>query len=87
MSENIENEANNSSWLSTTNKTISSTVSIHYWKPCSFDTELAHNSQASGFVVDTERGLILTNRHVAGPGPFRGYCQFKGYDEVCVAML
>ena len=28
-----------------------------------------HRAQATGFVVDAERGLILTNRHVVTPGP------------------
>ena len=34
----------------------------------SFDTELASSSYATGFVVDKQRGLILTNRHVVTPG-------------------
>lgn len=29
----------------------------------SFDTEVASSGYATGFVVDAERGLILTNRH------------------------
>lgn len=33
-----------------------------------FDTESAKSSYATGFVVDKEKGLILTNRHVATPG-------------------
>lgn len=34
-----------------------------------FDTESPGNGSATGFVVDAERGIILTNRHVVGPGP------------------
>jgi S1-C subfamily serine protease len=33
-----------------------------------FDTEWNMSSQATGFVVDAKRGLILTNRHVVTPG-------------------
>lgn len=33
-----------------------------------FDTEQAGASYATGFVVDKERGIILTNRHVVKPG-------------------
>ena len=35
---------------------------------CSFDTDAAGSSYATGFVVDRQRGLILTNRHVVTPG-------------------
>jgi S1-C subfamily serine protease len=35
----------------------------------SFDTENAGSSYATGFVVDSKRGIILTNRHVVTPGP------------------
>lgn len=34
----------------------------------SFDTEGSSTSYATGFVVDLQRGLILTNRHVITPG-------------------
>ena len=34
----------------------------------SADTESAGSSYASGFIVDAQRGLILTNRHVVTPG-------------------
>jgi S1-C subfamily serine protease len=36
-----------------------------------FDTEAASSSYATGFVVDAERGIILTNRHVITPGERR----------------
>ncbi|KAI9328060.1 hypothetical protein BDR26DRAFT_825982 [Obelidium mucronatum] len=34
-----------------------------------FDTDSQKSSQASGFVVDKKRGIILSNRHVVHPGP------------------
>ena len=34
----------------------------------SVDTEVSGSSYATGFIVDAERGLILTNRHVVTPG-------------------
>ncbi|QGA14903.1 hypothetical protein EYB26_002559 [Talaromyces marneffei] len=37
--------------------------------------------QATGFVVDAERGYILTNRHVVCAGPFWGYCIFDNHEE------
>jgi len=40
------------------------------------------SSEATGFVVDAERGYILTNRHVVCSGPFWGYCIFDNHEEV-----
>src|SRR5690606_6143690 len=46
------------------------------------DTERNTSSQATGFVVDAERGLILTNRHVVTPGPVRARAIFLNQEEV-----
>ena len=40
------------------------------------------SSQATGFVVDAQRGLILTNRHVVTPGPVRAQAVFLNQEEV-----
>jgi hypothetical protein len=69
-------------WQATIEKVIKSVVSIHFCQTCSFDTDLSTSSQATGFVVDAERGYILTNRHVVGSGPFWGYCVFDNHEEV-----
>ncbi|RMZ75322.1 hypothetical protein DV737_g5361, partial [Chaetothyriales sp. CBS 132003] len=50
-------------WQATIERVIKSVVSIHFCQTCSFDTDLSTSSQATGFVVDAERGYILTNRH------------------------
>ncbi|KAJ2853431.1 hypothetical protein J3B02_003146 [Coemansia erecta] len=34
-----------------------------------FDTESPGCGHATGFVVDAEQGIVLSNRHVMGPGP------------------
>ena len=68
-------------WQATIEKVIKSVVSIHFCQTCSFDTDLSFASQATGFVVDAERGYILTNRHVACSGPFWGYCIFDNHEE------
>ncbi len=47
-----------------------------------FDTEWNESSQATGFVVDARRGLILTNRHVVTPGPVRAEALFVNQEEV-----
>ena len=69
-------------WQRTIEGVIKSVVSIHFCQTCSFDTDLSTSSQATGFVVDAERGYILTNRHVVCAGPFWGYCVFDNHEEV-----
>ncbi|XWW94481.1 hypothetical protein V2A60_002424 [Cordyceps javanica] len=51
-------------------------VVIKFSHTLPFDGDCAETSEATGFVVDAKRGYILTNRHVAGPGPFWGLCIF-----------
>ncbi len=50
----------------------------------SFDTETASFSVATGFVVDAERGIILTNRHVVHSGPVTADAIFLNHEEVRV---
>ena len=69
-------------WQATIEKVVKSVVSIHFCQTCSFDTDLSMSSQATGFVVDAERGYIMTNRHVVCSGPFWGYCIFDNHEEV-----
>ncbi|ROT40717.1 PDZ domain-containing protein [Sodiomyces alkalinus F11] len=69
-------------WQRTIEKVISNVVSIRFCQTCSFDTDPALTSEATGFVVDAERGYILTNRHVVGSGPFWGFVVFDNHEEV-----
>lgn len=74
-------------WEDTLKSVLESTVSIKYYFPFAFDTAPAKYSEATGFVVDAKKGYILTNRHVAGPGPFKGYCIFYNHEECDVYPL
>ena len=69
-------------WQRTIEKVVRNVVSIRFCQTCSFDTDEAITSEATGFVVDAERGYILTNRHVVCAGPFWGYCVFDNHEEV-----
>lgn len=69
-------------WQATIENVVRNVVSIHFCQTCAFDTDPAASSEATGFVVDAERGYILTNRHVVGAGPFWGYCIFDNHEEV-----
>lgn len=74
--------ADTAEWQATIEQVVKNVVSIHFCQTCSFDTDPAISSEATGFVVDAERGYILTNRHVVGAGPFWGYCIFDNHEEV-----
>jgi len=69
-------------WRATLERIASGVVSIKVDSTRAFDTEWNQSSQATGFVVDAERGLILTNRHVVTPGPVRAEALFLNQEEV-----
>jgi len=69
-------------WNNTLDRISSGVVSIRVDSTRAFDTEWNSSSQATGFVVDAERGLILTNRHVVTPGPVVAEAVFRNNEEV-----
>lgn len=75
-------QAQEPNWNSTLERISTGVVSIRVDSTRSFDTERNQSSQATGFVVDAERGLILTNRHVVTPGPVRAQAIFLNQEEV-----
>ncbi len=58
-------------WSAMIERATPAIVSIDIVSTRAFDTERAAHSYATGFIVDAERGIILTNRHVVEPGPVR----------------
>src|SRR5471032_1074035 len=69
-------------WARTLERIASSVVTIEIDQTRSFDTERNVSAQATGFVIDAERGLILTNRHVVTPGPVIATATFLNHEEV-----
>ena len=69
-------------WRATLERIATGVVSIKVDSTRAFDTEWNQSGQATGFVVDAERGLILTNRHVVTPGPVRAEALFLNQEEV-----
>jgi S1-C subfamily serine protease len=69
-------------WSRTLERIAPSVVSIKIDQVRAFDTELNASAQATGFIVDAERGLILTNRHVVTPGPVTAEAIFLNREEV-----
>ena len=72
----------NPDWAETLERIAGSVVSIDVDSTRAFDTEWNTTAQATGFVVDAERGLILTNRHVVTPGPVIAEATFLNREEV-----
>ncbi|MBV8743295.1 MAG: trypsin-like peptidase domain-containing protein [Sinobacteraceae bacterium] len=82
MAQNAAAIEENPDWAVTLERIASSVVSIDVDATRAFDTEWNTTAQATGFVVDAERGLILTNRHVVTPGPVSSEATFLNREEV-----
>lgn len=80
----LKEGSDKSLWQKTITSVVKAVVSIQFTHVANFDTETAVVSEATGFVVDNKAGLILTNRHVVGPGPFCGYAVFDNHEEAVV---
>jgi S1-C subfamily serine protease len=75
-------EGESAAWRATLARVAESVVAIEIDQTRAFDTEWNTSSQATGFVVDADRGLILTNRHVVTPGPVTAEATFLNREEV-----
>ena len=69
-------------WATTLEQVVPAVVSLQVAVPRNFDTEGASSVQGTGFVVDAERGLLLTNRHLVHPGPVVAEAIFQNHEEV-----
>jgi len=69
-------------WPRTLERISTGVVTIQVDATRAFDTEWNSTAQATGFVVDAERGLILTNRHVVTSGPVTAQAVFLDREEV-----
>jgi len=69
-------------WQKVINKATNSIVTIRVDAVRAFDTSRNSSSQATGFVVDAKRGIILTNRHVVQPGPVIAVGLFSNREEI-----
>ena len=69
-------------WARTLERIAAGVVAIQVDETRAFDTDWNASAQATGFVVDAKRGLILTNRHVVTPGPVTAQAVFVNREEV-----
>ena len=79
--------ANNDSWSHAVDLATRAVVSISVDHPRAFDENWNQSTQATGFVVDADRGIVLTNRHVIGPGPSVAYATFNTKEQVTLQPL
>ena len=75
------------SWEAVIEKIAPAVVVLRVTTCRSFDTNRAASSYATGFVVDCQLGLILTNRHVITPGPVVADATFMNNEEVPVTCV
>ncbi|MEN0066692.1 MAG: trypsin-like peptidase domain-containing protein [Myxococcota bacterium] len=69
-------------WKRSIDKVTNAVVAIEMDRPRAFDGRGSSTSQATGFVIDSKKGLILTNRHVVSPGPSTARARFLNKEEV-----
>ncbi len=81
--------AQNSSaeWSAVIADTVPSVVSLQVSYVRDFVETSQGVSSATGFVVDAERGIILTNRHVVGSGPISMTATFQNLERIDVVPL
>ncbi|TVQ86760.1 MAG: PDZ domain-containing protein [Deltaproteobacteria bacterium] len=69
-------------WESTVERVSRAVVALRVRGTRDFDTERARGSTGTGFVIDREAGLILTNRHMVHTGPVVAEAVFLNHEEV-----
>ena len=69
-------------WNTTIDRVLDSVVILKWDQTRAFGGDGQTSPQATGFVVDAERGLLLTNRHVVGTGPQVARGIFHDQEEV-----
>ena len=79
--------ATDDQWASTVARTAESVVSLQLSQLRTFDDSAQGGSGGTGFVVDAERGIILTNRHIVGSGPVRFSATFQNQERVDAVPL
>jgi S1-C subfamily serine protease len=74
-------------WNKTVKTVSSGIVSIQMDVPVSFDGKWNSSTYATGFVVDADKGIILTNRHVVTPGPVTAKAILINNEEIDLTPL
>lgn len=84
---NAQAQDNEAAWRKTLEEIRPSVVSLRVNKTRPFDTESNTLLDGTGFVVDAQRGIILTNRHIVSTGPVKGEALFANQEEIELERL
>ncbi|MBW2371670.1 MAG: trypsin-like peptidase domain-containing protein [Deltaproteobacteria bacterium] len=79
--------ASSAAWERVLERVVPAVVVLRVSETRPFDTEATGTATATGFVVDAEQGIILTNRHVVSPGPVVAEAVFQNHEEVDVRAV
>lgn len=74
-------------WQQTLDETVPGVVVLRINSPRSFDGQVSGYATATGFIVDAEKGLILTNRHVVTTAPVVAEAVLLDNEEVPIQAL
>src|SRR5690606_403015 len=74
-------------WEETLERVARGVVVLKVTVPREYDTEYSGSYLGTGFVVDKEQGLILSNRHLVQPGPVVAEAAFLNQDEVDLEVV
>ncbi len=74
-------------WESTLDRIARAVVVLRVSTPRAFDDTTPGTSTATGFVVDAQQGLILTNRHVVTTAPVTAEAVFQDNEEVAIQAV
>lgn len=66
-----------SSFYTNASQTINAIVNIEFNKVVPWDDGYNKSGVGTGFVIDTEKGLILTNKHIVNVAPVVAYAEFS----------
>ena len=77
----------NALWANVISRTAPQVVSLQISYVRDFVEANQGVSSATGFIVDAEKGIILTNRHVVGSGPVNMTATFQNLERVDVVPL
>ncbi len=75
------------SWEEAVKIVTGSVVTLEVDQPRAFGNGWNGSMNATGFVVDAERGIILTNRHVVTSAPVTARAIFQNYEDIDLIPL
>ncbi len=83
----VRSHAQADHWAEVIARVSNSVVSLQVSQLRDFNHAEQGVGGATGFVVDAENGIILTNRHVIGAGPIRATATFQNQERIDLVPL